>query len=105
MEGLLTFGALRIRSELLGRPPGRLSARLPCTCASVLRPRSAGRPSPAFPPLFEGAALTPQGVLRIPVMIASRPLAVLDEILTTLESLVAGGGQGSAAVTPPAGSG
>ena len=40
-----------------------------------------------IPRRFEGASFTPQGVVRIPVLSAARPLALLAEILSALEAL------------------
>jgi hypothetical protein len=57
--------------------------------ATPLRPETVAR----IPKLFEGASFTPQGVLRIPVLSASRPLALLGEILSALEVLAEGHSQ------------
>jgi transcription-repair coupling factor (superfamily II helicase) len=104
VDGLLAFGALRVRSEALGilqadLGPGAVFLRLgPGTPLG-------GETLAQVPAAFHDAALTPQGVLRIPIVTASRPLVVLDGILSVLEELVAaGGGRGPAAVTPLAGS-
>jgi transcription-repair coupling factor (superfamily II helicase) len=86
VDGLLAFGALRIRSEMLGVLQADLGP------AAVHLRLGAGTPlaGPALarvPDAFHGATLTPQGVLRIPVVTASRPLVVLADILSTLEAL------------------
>jgi len=88
VDGLLAFAALRIRSEMLGVQQADLG-----TAAVHLRLGPAtplgGETLARIPKALHGAALSPQGVLRIPIVAASRPLAVLDEIVSALEALAA----------------
>jgi transcription-repair coupling factor (superfamily II helicase) len=88
VDGLLAFAALRIRSELLGVQQADLGAsavHLRLLPATPLGGETLAR----IPEVLRGATLSPQGVLRIPVVATSRPLAVLEEILAALEALAA----------------
>ena len=91
VDGLLTFGALRIRSELLGVQQADLG---PAAVHLRLGPGTplGGATLARIPDALTGATLTPQGVLRIPVPGAPRPLAALEEIVSTLEALVVASG-------------
>ena len=87
VDGLLTFAALRIRSEMLGVQQADLG---PSAVHLRLGPGTplGGETLARIPVVLHGASLTPQGVLRIPIVAAARPLAVLDEIVSALEALV-----------------
>jgi transcription-repair coupling factor (superfamily II helicase) len=87
VDGLLTFGSLRIRSEMLGVVQADLGAAAVHLRLGPATPLG-GETLARVPGAFHGATVTPQGVLRIPIVIASRPLVVLDEIVTALEALV-----------------
>ena len=88
MDGLLAFAALRIRSEAMGVVQADLG---PSALHLRIGPETPlGGPALArVPDALPGATFTPQGVLRVPVASASRPLRVLDEILGALEGLAA----------------
>jgi transcription-repair coupling factor (superfamily II helicase) len=88
VDGLLTFAALRIRSEMLGVLQADLGASAVHLRLGHGTPL-AGETLARIPGALPGATLTPQGVLRMPVVAATTPLAVLNEILTALEALVA----------------
>jgi len=88
VDGLLAFAALRIRSEMLGVLQADLGPTAVHLRLGVGTPLG-GEALARIPTAFPGAALTPQGVFRIPVVTASRPLVVLDEIVSALEALVA----------------
>jgi transcription-repair coupling factor (superfamily II helicase) len=88
VDGLLTFAALRIRSEMLGVLQADLGAAAVHLRLGPGTPLG-GETLARIPALFHGATVTPQGVLRIPVLGAARPLVVLDEIVSALEALVA----------------
>ena len=86
VDGLLTFAALRIRSEMLGVLQADLGPAAVHLRLGVGTPLG-GETLARIPVVFHGAALTPQGVLRIPIVTASRPLVVLDAIVSALEEL------------------
>jgi transcription-repair coupling factor (superfamily II helicase) len=88
VDGLLAYAALRIRSELLGVQQADLG---PAALHLRLGPGTplAGEALARIPDVLRGATLTPQGVLRVPIVASSRPLALLDEILGALEPLAA----------------
>jgi transcription-repair coupling factor (superfamily II helicase) len=88
VDGLLSFAALRIRSEMLGVLQvdlGTAAVHLRLGPGTPLGGATLAR----IPEALDGATLTPQGVVRVPVVVASRPLAELHEILVALEALVA----------------
>jgi transcription-repair coupling factor (superfamily II helicase) len=88
VDGLLTYGGLRIRSEALGviqADIGSSALHLKLGAETPL----AGPALAHLPSALPGATLSPQGVLRVPVVSVSRPLALLEEVLEVLEGLAA----------------
>ncbi len=86
VDGLLSFAALRVRSEMLGVQQvdlGPQAVHVRIGPGTPLAPEAVAQ----IPRRFEGASFTPQGVVRIPVLSAARPLALLAEILSALEAL------------------
>jgi transcription-repair coupling factor (superfamily II helicase) len=88
VDGLLAYAALRIRSEMLGVQQADLG---PAAVHLRLAPSTplGGATLARVPEVLPGASLTPQGVVRVPVPASSRPLEVLDAVLSGLEGLVA----------------
>ena len=88
VDGLLAFAALRIRSERLGVQQADLG---PAAIHLRLGPATplGGETLARIPAALRGASVSPQGVLRIPVVVPTRPLALLDEVLSALEALAA----------------
>ena len=86
VDGLLEFAALRIRAEAMGVVQADLGAS---ALHLRLGPETPlGGPALArVPEALPGASFTPQGVLRVPVVSAARPLGVLAGILEALEGL------------------
>ena len=86
VDGLLRFAALRIRSEAMGVAQADIG---PSTLHLKLGPETPldGPALARVPDVLRDATFTPQGVLRVPIASASRPLDVLDEILELLEGL------------------
>jgi transcription-repair coupling factor (superfamily II helicase) len=88
VEGLLGYAALRLRSEALGLQQADLGAT--AVHLKLAPDTPLGGPLLArVPDVLRGASFTPQGVLKVPVVVLARPLAVLDEILGALEGLLA----------------
>jgi transcription-repair coupling factor (superfamily II helicase) len=88
VDALLVYGGLRIRSEAMGVVQADIGSS---ALHLKLGPETplAGPALAHLPAALPGATLTPLGVLRVPIASASRPLAVLDEVLEVLEGLAA----------------